>query len=143
MTRYLLILTGLLSSVSALAQTGNPVIDSPAAYRQAGLHSPEHGRLVAELLRYELQNIRSLVATQLQVRPTGYTFVFTNRATVAEITEGRYAVKYYNAQDQVIKTATGRFAGLAPGASRNQSVTFPRPPDTARTELTVTEVTAE
>jgi hypothetical protein len=62
---------------------------------------------------------------------------------VAEITEGRYAVKYYNAEGQVIDTAKGRFGGLGPGASRNQSVTFPRPPDTARTEVTVTEVTAE
>ncbi|WP_152560142.1 hypothetical protein [Hymenobacter sp. IS2118] len=143
MKRSLLILTGFLASVSALAQTGSPVIDSPAAYRQAGLHSPEHGRLVGELLRYELLHMRELVAHQLQVRPAGYTFVFTNRATLAEITEGRYTVKYYDAQDQLLKTATGRFAGLAPGASRNQSVTFPRPPNTARTELTVTEVTAE
>jgi hypothetical protein len=141
--RYLLIVMGLGFAPAAFAQTGNPVIDSPAAYRQAGLHSPEHARLVRELLRYELRNIRSLVTSKLQVAATGYSFTFTNRATMAEITEGRYAVKYYNAEGQVIDTAKGRFSGLAPGASRNQSVTFPRPPDTARTEVTVTEVLAE
>ena len=143
MLRSLLVLMGLGLSTSAFAQTGNPVIDSPAAYRQQGLHSPEHARLVRELLRYELRNILSLVTSQLQVQPTGYSFTFTNRATLAEITEGRYAVSYYNAEGKVIETAKGRFAGLAPGASRNQSVTFPRPPDTARTEVKVTEVVAE
>ncbi|SFP98272.1 hypothetical protein [Hymenobacter arizonensis] len=141
--RYLLILMGLTFSTSAFAQTGNPVIDSPAAYREQGLHSPEHARLVRELLRYELRNLRSLVASQVQVRPEGYTFTFTNRATIAEITEGTYTMTYYNAQSQVVGATKGRFGGLAPGASRNQSVTFARPADTARTEISVTTVQAE
>jgi hypothetical protein len=98
---------------------------------------------VRELLRYELRHMRSLVASQVQVRPEGYTFTFTNRATVAEVNEGTYAVAYYNAQGQVIATAKGRFGGLAPGASRNQSVTFARPADTVRTEISVTTVQAE
>ena len=143
MTRYFLSVIGFGLSTAAFAQTGNPVIDSPAAYRQQALHSPEHARLVKALLTYELSNIRSLVTSKLLVRPTGYSFTFTNRATVAEITEGRYAVKYYDAQGKVLDTAKGRFSGLAPGASRNQSVTFPRPPDAARTEIAVTEVVAE
>lgn len=143
MLRYFFCVLGLSLSTAAVAQTGNPVIDSPAAYRQQGLHSPEHARLVKDLLTYELGNIRSLITSTLQVRPTGYSFTFTNRATLAEITEGRYAVKYYDAQGKVLNTAKGRFSGLAPGASRNQAVTFPRPPETARAEVTITEVMAE
>ena len=139
---FFVLATGVLA-LPAAAQTGIATIDSPAAYRQQALHSPEHARLVKALLTYELSNIRSLVTSKLLVRPTGYSFTFTNRATVAEITEGRYAVKYYDAQGKVLDTAKGRFSGLAPGASRNQSVTFPRPPDAARTEIAVTEVMAE
>ena len=134
---------GLLAAGPAAAQTGNPLIDSPAAYREAGLRGPEHARLVHELLRYELRNGRRLVATQVLLRPEGYSFIVTNRATVAEITGGAYAVTYYDAQGQVLSTHGGRFGGMAPGASRNQSVTFPPPPGTARAELTITDLQAE
>ncbi len=139
---FFVLATGVLA-LPAAAQTGIATIDSPAAYRQAGLRGPEHARLVNELLRYELRNARQLVTNRLTLRPDGYSYVITNRATLAEITGGSYAVTYYNAQNQALKTSTGPLGGMAPGASRNQSVSFARPPDTARAELTITGLDAE
>lgn len=127
----------------AAAQTGNPLIDSPAAYREAGLRGPEHVRLVHELLRYELRNIRALVAPRVLLRPEGYSLVLTNRATVAETTGGSYTVTYHDGQGQVLGTHGGRFGGMAPGASRNEAVTAPPPPGTARADVTITDLQAE
>ncbi|GAB2695775.1 hypothetical protein GCM10011495_10040 [Hymenobacter frigidus] len=144
MTRLLLALTAAtFATLPAAAQTGIATIDSPAAYRQAGLRGPEHARLVRELLRYELRNMRSLIVPQIALRPSSYSFILTNRATVAEVIGGAYTVTYYNAQGQALDTTTGRFGGMAPGASRNQTVTFARPADAIRAQLTVAEVTAE
>ena len=144
MTRLLLALTAAtLVTLPAAAQTGIATIDSPAAHRQAGLRGPEHARLVRELLRYELRNVRRLIIPQVALRPETYSFILTNRATVAEVLGGAYTVTYYNAQGQTLDTTAGRFGGMAPGASRNQTVTHARPADTVRAELTVTEVTAE
>ena len=144
MTRLLLALTAATVTIlPAAAQTGIATIDSPAAYRQAGLRGPEHARLVRELLRYELRNMRTLVIPQVALRPDSYSFILTNRATVAEVVGGAYTVTYYNAQGQPLDTTIGRFGGMAPGASRNQTVTYARPADAIRAELTVTEVTAE
>ena len=139
---FFVLATGVLA-LPAAAQTGIATIDSPAAYRQAGLRGPEHARLVNELLRYELRNARQLVTNRLTLRPDGYSYVITNRATLAEITGGSYAVTYYNAQNQILMTRTGPLGGMAPGASRNQSVSFARPHDTARAELTITDLDAE
>ncbi|GAC1377924.1 MAG: hypothetical protein NVS3B25_11380 [Hymenobacter sp.] len=134
---------GLLAARPAAAQSATPALDSPAAYRQAGLHGPEHARLVRELLRYELRNMKRLVTNHLLLRPNGYSYTITNRATLAEVTSGSYVVSYYNAQGQVLETTTGRFGGMAPGASRNQSVSFPRPPEATRAELSITDIQAE
>ena len=143
MFRLFFVLTTAVLALPATAQTGIATIDSPAAYRQAGLRGPEHARLVNELLRYELRNARQLVTNRLTLRPDGYSYVITNRATLAEITGGSYAVTYYNTQNQILMTRTGPLGGMAPGASRNQSVSFARPPDTARAELTITGLDAE
>ena len=144
MTRLLLALTAAtFAALPAVAQTGIATIDSPAAYRQTGLRGPEHARLARELLRYELRNMRSLIIPRIALRPGSYSFILTNRATVAEVIGGAYTVTYYNAQGQALDTTTGQFGGMAPGASRNQTVTFARPADAIRAQLTVAEVTAE
>lgn len=145
MTHVLFACIGLLvATLPAAAQSAALLPpDSPAAYRQQALHGPEHARLVSELLRYELRNIHLLVTSQVLLRPGSYSYTLTNRATVAEVTGGTYTLTYYDAQGQVLDTATGRFSGMAPGASRNQTASFPRPADTARAELSVTAVEAE
>jgi hypothetical protein len=140
---FWLLLFGVGFAHPAFAQTGNPVIDSPAAYRQQALLGPDHARLVQALLEYEVTNIRGLLKTNVQLQTTNFTYTLTNRATLAEITGGTYTMTYYNALGKVLGTHTGRFGGMAPGASRNQSVTFRRSPDTDHTELTITSVRAE
>lgn len=128
--------------VAAQSSSG-AALDSPAAYRRQALRGPEHARLVNDLLRYELRNCRRLVTSEVLLRPDGYSYRITNRATVAEITGGSYTVTYFDAQGKVLATTAGPFGGLAPAASRNGSASFPRPPETARAELTVTAIEAE
>jgi hypothetical protein len=141
--RFLLLLLGLGFTMPALAQTGNPVIDSPAAYRQQGLLGPDHARLVQALLEYEVANISSLLKSSVHLQTANFTYTITNRATLAEVTGGTYTMTYYNALNKVLGISRGRFAGMAPGASRNQSVTFRRSPDTDHTEFIITSVEAE
>ena len=133
----------LLAAGPVAAQSSGAALDSPAAYRRQELRGPEHARLVNDLLRYELRNIRRLVTDEVLLRPDGYSYRITNRATLAEITSGSYTITYYDAQDKILTTTTGTFGGMAPAASRNGSASFPRPPDTARAELKVTAIEAE
>jgi hypothetical protein len=138
-----LFLLFLSSSHSATAQPSDALHEGPAAYRQQSLRGAEHRRLVRELLAYEIQHIRPLVSTEVLLRPDGYVYVLTNRATLAAITGGSFTLTYYDAQNQPLATTTGPFGPMAPGGSRNHFVSFPRPADTTRAELVVSSVQAE
>ena len=144
MKHLLLVLAGLLAlGGTAAAQAADSNYASPAAYRLQGLRGPEHTRLVRELLRYELRHIHSLIRSEVTLEARTFSFTLRNRATLAEVTGGRYLVSFFDAQGQVLGTTPGHFGSIPPRDSQNGQVRYKPPVGAVAAKLAITDLRAE